>query len=194
VEKKRVLHRDISSPNILINHTHFEGPDDSLKFIDNILGESFVTFHFVLKLNFTQFLGQFLGPRVQVILTGDDNAMDSQWTEGEQLELYKTESVYFPFLRHIRHGNHGKRGCCGVSLAKSLKQGTPAFIAEALAHLNLRPDKDIPFPLVQGLNDIIPRHPLEDRDRSDVDFFKALVGYNHLNDEQLIMPNQFSES
>ena len=45
--ERDVLHCDISWANILINHSHFEGPVDGIKgldFIDNILGELSVTF------------------------------------------------------------------------------------------------------------------------------------------------------
>ncbi|KAF8477881.1 hypothetical protein JB92DRAFT_3049550 [Gautieria morchelliformis] len=58
VEKKGILHRDISWANILINHKHFEGLDEGdleYPFIDSILKKPV--------------------PRVQVLLADFDNAM-----------------------------------------------------------------------------------------------------------------------
>lgn len=55
MEKKHILHRDISWANILINHKHFEGSDDinpDFHFIDNVLWEQLVIYFRFLFLFF----------------------------------------------------------------------------------------------------------------------------------------------
>ncbi|KAF8521151.1 hypothetical protein JB92DRAFT_3111299 [Gautieria morchelliformis] len=75
VERKHILHRDISWGNILINHRHFEGPDEDISgfgFIDNLLGES--------------------EPKVQVLLTDFDNATMIQEVGEGKHEHHGTKS------------------------------------------------------------------------------------------------------
>jgi hypothetical protein len=72
---------------------------------------------------------------------------------------------------------------CGVPLVKSLNQGTPAFIAEVLAHPF--PAKRIMFQELEDLNRTTPGHPVPDRERSDVEFFKELSGYSQRNNRHV---------
>ena len=51
------------------------------------------------------------------------------------------------------------------------RQGTPDFIAEALACHNLHPVKHLPFQDVKDLNEDFFVHPQVDRAHSDKDFF-----------------------
>jgi len=72
---------------------------------------------------------------------------------------------------------------CGVPFVKSLNQGTPAFIAQILAHPS-RP-KRIVFQELEDLISTIPGHPVLERKRSDVEFFKELSGYSQLNNRHV---------
>ena len=42
---------------------------------------------------------------------------------------------------------------------------------------------------MQDLSDNIPVHPMMDRHHSDVNFFKGLAGYKHLNDTKVFTPS-----
>jgi hypothetical protein len=64
-----------------------------------------------------------------------------------------------------------------------LNQGTPAFIADILAH-PFAPDR-IKFQNLEDLISTIPEHPVLERKHSDVDFFKELSGYSQLNNEHV---------
>ena len=80
------------------------------------------------------------------------------------------------------HGNHG--AFCGVSLVETMRQGTPAFIAEALAREG-RPVEHFPFEDLKALNGVVGDHPQADRACSDEDFFEDFAGYPRLNEENV---------
>ena len=74
---------------------------------------------------------------------------------------------------------------CGVPLVKSLNQGTPAFIAEIIAHPPVEEPDYSGFQRLEGLNRTTPPHPVPERECSDVDFFKELSGYSELNNRHV---------
>ena len=111
---------------------------------------------------------------MRVLLTDFDNAMIIGRAEKGKHKRTGTEPVT---------PNHCKHVICMVwRSVNSLGQGTPAFIAEAFAHLCLPPGRTIPFSRVQDL-DTITAHPLTERHHSDMDFLQELAGYNRFNDE-----------
>ncbi|KAF8484145.1 hypothetical protein JB92DRAFT_3148906 [Gautieria morchelliformis] len=61
--------------------------------------------------------------------------------------------------------------------------GTPAFLAEVLAHPSFSVEL-FPFQRLEKLNDTIP-HPQTDRDSSDKQFFQQVATYERLDDEHV---------
>lgn len=72
-----------------------------------------------------------------------------------------------------------------MPLVSSLTQGTPAFIAEVLAHTLVGEPEHSLFQRLEGLNRTTSAHPVEDRERSDVEFFKEMSGYSQLNNRHV---------
>ena len=73
--------------------------------------------------------------------------------------------------------SQGKHGAfCGVSLVDAVRQGTPAFVADALARYKLSPVEHFPFEGVKTLNVEVDPHPQADRHHSDKDFLNTLQG------------------
>ena len=65
-----------------------------------------------------------------------------------------------------------------------MRQGTPAFIAEALAR-SPNPVEYFPFEGLKTLNENLSPHPQTDRAHSDENFFEGLEGYPCLNEENI---------
>ncbi|KAF8519935.1 hypothetical protein JB92DRAFT_3112012 [Gautieria morchelliformis] len=98
-------------------------------------------------------------PKVQVLLTDFDNAM----------KIHGTGHRHAPDEAKLAE----QRGITG----------TPAFIAEVLAHPSLSVEL-FPFQRLETLNDTIP-HPRTDRDSSDKQFFQQVATYKRLDDEHV---------
>ncbi|KAF8519967.1 hypothetical protein JB92DRAFT_3141597 [Gautieria morchelliformis] len=98
-------------------------------------------------------------PKVQVLLTDFDNAM----------KIHGTGHRHAPDEAKLAE----QRGITG----------TPAFIAEVLAHPSLSVEL-FPFQRLETLNDTIP-HPRTDRDSSDKQFFQQVATYKRLENKHV---------